>query len=159
MHRAVYPGSFDPITNGHMDIIQRSSKIFDELTVAISNNTSKKQLFSIEERLVYVKELTKDIPNVKVDSFGTLLMDYVVNSGVKVVVRGLRAVTDFEMEFQMALINKHIEQNVETVFLVTSTEYSFLSSSIIKEVASYGGDVSQLVSPAVCEGLKNKFSR
>ncbi len=159
MHRAVYPGSFDPVTNGHMDVIQRSSKIFDELIVAISNNSSKKQLFSIDERLNYVKELTKDIPNVKVESFGTLLMDYVVKRDVKVVVRGLRAVTDFEMEFQMALINKHIEQNVETVFLVTSTEYSFLSSSIIKEVASFGGDVSQLVSPLVCEGLKNKFSR
>jgi pantetheine-phosphate adenylyltransferase len=159
MHRAVYPGSFDPITNGHMDIVHRASKIFDELIVAISNNPNKKHLFSIEERIDYVKGLTKDIPNVNVESFNALLMDYVVSRDVNVVVRGLRAVTDFEMEFQMALINKHIEQSVETVFLVTSAEYSFLSSSIIKEVASFGGDVSQLVSPSVYEGLKKKFGR
>ena len=159
MIRAVYPGSFDPVTNGHMDIVQRAAAIFDELIVAISNNPGKKQFFSIEERCEFAKHLTKDIPNVCIDSFSSLLMDYVLMKEAKVVVRGLRAMTDFEMEFQMALINKHIKQEVETIFLVTNTEYSFISSSIIKEVASFGGDVSHLVSPIVNEGLKKKFGR
>jgi len=159
VQRAVYPGSFDPITNGHMDIIKRASPIFDELVVAISNNLSKKHLFTIEERLEFAKETTKDIPNVRVDSFNTLLMDYVAARDIKVVVRGLRAMTDFEMEFQLALTNKFIRSEVETIFLVTCTEYSFLSSSIIKEVASFGGDVSHLVPPIVNEGLKKKYAR
>ena len=159
MIRAVYPGSFDPATNGHIDIVQRSAAIFDELIVAISNNPGKKQLFSIEERVEFAKQLTKDMPNVTVESFDALLVDYVVSREAKVVVRGLRAVTDFEMEFQMALINKHIKHDIETIFLVTNTDYSFISSSIIKEVASFGGDVSHLVSPIVAEGLKKKFGR
>jgi pantetheine-phosphate adenylyltransferase len=159
MIRAVYPGSFDPATNGHIDIVQRSAAIFDELIVAISNNPGKKQLFSIEERVDIAKQLTKDMPNVTVESFDALLVDYVVSRNAKVVVRGLRAVTDFEMEFQMALINKHIKQDIETIFLVTNTDYSFISSSIIKEVASFGGDVSHLVSSIVNEGLKKKFGR
>ncbi|MFA6450254.1 MAG: pantetheine-phosphate adenylyltransferase [bacterium] len=159
MIRAVYPGSFDPVTHGHMDIVHRSAAIFDDLILAISNNPSKKALFSIEERLEIANHLTKDIPNVRVDSFDSLLMQYVVSKDVKVVVRGLRAVTDFEMEFQMALINKHIKHDVETIFLVTNTDYSFISSSIIKEVASFGGDVSHLVSPIVNESLKKKFGR
>lgn len=157
MRCAVYPGSFDPITNGHMDIVYRASPIFDELILAISNNPGKKQLFAIDERISFAKQLTKDIPNVRVESFDKLLVDYVSERGVNVVVRGLRAVTDFEMEFQMALINKKLRPQIETVFLVTNAEYSFLSSSIIKEVASFGGDVSDLVSPKVAEGLKRKF--
>ncbi|HOC92091.1 MAG TPA: pantetheine-phosphate adenylyltransferase [bacterium] len=159
MNIAAYPGSFDPITNGHMDIVQRSASVFDELIVAISNNPSKKHLFSIQERLEIAKELTKGIANVKVESFDTLLVDYVKACGAKAVVRGLRAVTDFEMEFQMALVNKRLAPNVETVFLVTSTEHSFISSSIIKEVASFGGDVSSLVSPLVDAKLKERFSK
>ena len=158
MKSAVYPGSFDPITNGHMDIVERSAAIFDELVVAISNNPIKKQLFTLDERIGFARELTRDIPNVKVESFETLLVEYVKKRGVRVIVRGLRAVTDFEMEFQMALVNKQLDHGVETVFLVTSTEHSFISSSIIKEVASFGGDVSSLVAPIVAEGLKRKYS-
>jgi pantetheine-phosphate adenylyltransferase len=159
MNIAAYPGSFDPMTNGHMDIVQRSASVFDELIVAISNNPSKKHLFSIQERMEIAKELTKGIANVKVESFDTLLVDYVKASGAKAVVRGLRAVTDFEMEFQMALVNKRLAPSVETVFLVTSTEHSFISSSIIKEVASFGGDVSSLVSSLVDAKLKERFSK
>ena len=157
MEFAVYPGSFDPVTNGHMDIVQRSASIFDELIVAVSNNPDKKQLFSIEERIGFATELTKDMSNVRIDSFDTLLVEYLAKVEAKVVVRGLRAVTDFEMEFQMALVNKELSPCVETVFLVTSTEHSFISSSIIKEVASFGGDVSSLVSPVVEAGLKEKY--
>ncbi len=157
MPQAIYPGSFDPITNGHMDIIRRASTICDEVIVAISNNPSKKALFTIEERLAFVKELTKDIPNVTVESFNTLLVEYVASRNVKVIIRGLRALTDFEMEFQMALINKKLKKDIETVFMVTCTDYSYLSSSIIKEIASFGGDISALVSPIVNEALMKKI--
>ncbi|MFC1474650.1 pantetheine-phosphate adenylyltransferase [bacterium] len=157
MERAVYPGSFDPVTNGHLDIVSRAADIFDELVVAVANNLNKTQCFDIDERKYFLEEVTKNMKNVKVESFDGLLVDYVASQNVKVVIRGLRAVTDFEMEFQTALINKRLHQGVETVFLVTSTEYSFLSSSIIKEAASYGGDVQALVPPLVWEGLKKKF--
>jgi len=145
MRRAVYPGSFDPVTNGHMDIIRRSASIFDELIVAVSNNPNKKHLFTIDERIEIIESLTSDIKNIRIEYFDTLLVDYVREKQVNVVVRGLRAVTDFEMEFQMALVNKKMHQEMETIFLVTSAEYSYLSSSIIREIASYGGDVSSLV--------------
>ena len=157
MEEAVYPGSFDPVTNGHLDIIHRAASIFDKLIVAVANNPNKKALFDIESRKQFIKNVTSGMKNVCVESFDGLLVDYVASRGVKVVVRGLRAVTDFEMEFQMALINKRIHRGVETVFLVTNTEYSFLSSSIIKEAASFGGDVSALVPPIVWAGLKDKF--
>jgi pantetheine-phosphate adenylyltransferase len=157
MRLAVYPGSFDPITNGHMDIVMRASAIFDELIVAIANNPNKKALFTIEERLDLARTLTAGIPNVSIESFDALLVDYVSERGVNVVVRGLRAVTDFEMEFQMALINKTLRPQVETIFMVSSAEFSFLSSSIIKEVAMFGGDVKNLVSPEVVRRLKEKF--
>ncbi len=159
MRRAVYPGSFDPVTNGHMDIIRRSASIFDELIVAVSNNPNKKHLFTIDERIEIIESLTSDIKNIRIEYFDTLLVDYVREKQVNVVVRGLRAVTDFEMEFQMALVNKKMHQEMETIFLVTSAEYSYLSSSIIREIASYGGDVSSLVAPIVVEKLNVKLDR
>ncbi len=158
MKTVVYPGSFDPVTNGHLDIVQRAAAIFDELVVVVADNPNKKSFFSIKERKTFLEALTEDIQNVSVDSFDGLLVDYVAERNVDALVRGLRAVTDFEMEFQMALINTQLHRGVETVFLVTSTEYSFLSSSIIKEVASFGGDVSTLVPSIVDAGLKKKFA-
>lgn len=155
--KAVYPGSFDPVTKGHLDIIQRAAPTLHKLVVAVADNPSKKQCFSIQERKEFLKTVTDGIPNVEIDSFDTLLVDYVRKKNIRVIIRGLRAVTDFEMEFQMALINKSLLPQAETIFLVTSTEYSFLSSSIIKEVAAYGGDVTQFVHPMVAQGLYNKF--
>mgnify|MGYP005868891643 CR=1 FL=1 len=155
--KAVYPGSFDPVTKGHLDIIQRAAPTLHKLVVAVADNPSKKQCFSIAERVHFLREVTRDIPNVEVDSFETLLVDYVRSKNIRVIIRGLRAVTDFEMEFQMALINKSLLPEAETIFLVTSTEYSFLSSSIIKEVAQYGGDVTHFVHPMVADGLYGKF--
>jgi len=157
MKSAVYPGSFDPITNGHMDIVTRAASVFDELIVAISNNPNKRQSFTIDERVDLARQLTAHIPNVTVESFNSLLVDYVTARGVNVVVRGLRAVTDFEMEFQMALVNKTLCPRIETVFMVSSAEFSFLSSSIIKEVASFGGEVGDLVAPVVAQALKKKY--
>lgn len=158
-HCAVYPGSFDPITYGHLDIIQRAATGLEKLIVAVADNPGKKQMFSIPERISFIKEVTKHIDNVEIDSFNTLLVDYVRKRNVPIIIRGLRAVTDFEMEFQMALVNKSLLPESETVFLVSSAEYSFLSSSIIKEVAQYGGDVSTFVHPLVARGLKKKLGK
>lgn len=157
MSVAVYPGSFDPVTNGHIDIMTRAASIFDTLIVAVANNPLKNAKFSLEDRKKFLKAVTKDIPNVSVDSFNSLLVDFLDKTGINIVVRGLRAVTDFEMEFQMALVNKNLRPAMETVFLVTQTEYSFLSSTIIKEVASFGGDVADFVPPIVEKGLKKRF--
>ena len=156
---AVYPGSFDPITNGHLDIIERAAEGLKQLIVAVADNAAKKQLFSIQERMDYIREATRHVENVVVDSFNTLLVDYVRAKNVPIIIRGLRAVTDFEMEFQMALVNKRLLPDSETVFLVSSAEYSFLSSSIIKEVAQYGGDVSSFVHPEVRQGLAKKYEK
>ena len=155
-YRAVYAGSFDPITNGHLDIIRRAAPLVEELVVAVSNNVSKKHLFTVSERMGFIREVTTDIPTVVVDSFSTLLVDYLKQKKIYAIIRGLRAMTDFENEFQMALINKSLYPNSETVFLVTSTEYSFISSSTIKEVAFYGGDVSRYVPPVVQAALNEK---
>ncbi|MEW6203338.1 MAG: pantetheine-phosphate adenylyltransferase [bacterium] len=157
MKQAVYPGSFDPVTYGHLDIITRASALFDGLIVAVANNPLKTPTFSLEDRKKYLEEVTKDMPNVQVMAFSSLLVDFLKEINVNIVVRGLRAVTDFEMEFQMALVNKNLLERMETVFLVTRTEYSFLSSSIIKEVAAFGGEVSDFVPPIVEEGLMRKF--
>ena len=141
MKRAIYPGSFDPVTNGHVDIILRSSKIVDKLIVGVLNNSAKKSLFSVEERVSMLKELTKDLPNVEVTSFDGLLVDYMREIDASIIVRGLRAVTDFEYELQIAQTN-HIENtDIETIFLTTNLQYSYLSSTIVKEFASYGGDI------------------
>lgn len=148
MKKAIYPGSFDPLTLGHMDIIERSSKIVDELVIGVLNNSAKNSLFSLEERVTMIKEMTHYIPNVTVGSFDGLLVDYMKEIDATIIIRGLRAVTDFEYELQIAQTN-HVENpNVETVFLTTSLQYSYLSSTIVKEFASHGGDISKFV-PAV----------
>ncbi|MDR5658307.1 pantetheine-phosphate adenylyltransferase [Serpentinicella sp. ANB-PHB4] len=143
--KAIYPGSFDPITNGHLDIIGRASKIFDEVIVVVLPNSSKKTLFSLEERVELIEEVTKKYSNVNVDSYSGLLIDYAKKNNVKCIIKGLRAVSDFEYELQMALMNKKLNDDIETVFLMTSSENSFLSSSIVKEVAKYGGCINDLV--------------
>ena len=156
MKRAIYPGSFDPVTNGHMDIIRRSANIVDELYVGVLNNSAKNSLFSAEERVSMLTELTKDLPNVKVTSFDGLLVDYMREIDANIIIRGLRAVTDFEYELQIAQTN-HIENTeIETVFLTTSLEYAYLSSTVVKEVATFGGDISQFVPPVVLENIEKK---
>ena len=158
MRRAIYPGSFDPITFGHQDIIERSSAIFDELIVGVLNNSAKNSLFSLSERVSMLRELTKDISNVKVDSFDGLLVDYMKKSGATIIVRGLRAVTDFEYELQIAQTN-HVENpEVETVFLTTNLKYSYLSSSVVREFAAYGGDISKFVPAQFVNRIYDKFN-
>ena len=158
MKRAIYPGSFDPVTNGHVDIILRSSKIVDRLIVGVLNNSAKKSLFSVEERVSMLKELTKDLPNVEVTSFDGLLVDYMREIDASIIVRGLRAVTDFEYELQIAQTN-HIENtDIETIFLTTNLQYSYLSSTIVKEFASYGGDISKFVPEQFVDRIYEKYN-
>ena len=158
MKRAIYPGSFDPVTNGHVDIILRSSKIVDKLIVGVLNNSAKKSLFSVEERVSMLKELTKDLPNVEVTSFDGLLVDYMREIDASIIVRGLRAVTDFEYELQIAQTN-HIENtDIETIFLTTNLQYSYLSSTIVKEFASYGGDSSKFVPEQFVDRIYEKYN-
>lgn len=158
MVKAVYPGSFDPITNGHLDIIKRASKIFEEVTVAVAINSSKEPLFSIEERIEIVKRVVKDYPNVKVDTFNGLLVQYCKENRAKVIIKGLRAVSDFEYEFQMASINKKLIDEVETLFMMTNTKYSYLSSSLVKEIARLNGCIKELVPNELVPIIKAKFS-
>jgi len=155
--KAVYPGSFDPITNGHIDIIERGLAIFDEVIVAIARNSGKKPLFSIKERMKILNEVTNGFKGIKIDIFDGLLVDYVKKVGAKAVIRGLRAVSDFEYEFQMAITNRKLGKDVETIFLMSSEKYSYLSSSIVKEVASYGGNVSGMVPEKIVKALDKKF--
>ena len=157
MKKAIYPGSFDPVTLGHLDVIERASKLFDHLIIGVLNNSAKTPLFSIEERVNMIKEATKDIPNVEVKSFGGLTVDFAKECGANAVVRGLRAVTDFEYELQIAQLNRVINPNIDTVFLTTDLKYAYLSSSSVKEVAAYGGDISNFVTPAVEAEVKKKF--
>ena len=157
---AVYPGSFDPITNGHLDLIKRGLKIFDRIIVLVAHNPSKASyLFSVEERIELIKEAAKDCERVEVASFEGLLVDYVKKTGASIILRGLRALSDFEYEFQLALINRRLNKDVETVFLMTSNEWFFTSSQIIKEAASLGGSVQGLVPDIVCRKLKEKYAR
>ncbi|WP_028829149.1 pantetheine-phosphate adenylyltransferase [Proteocatella sphenisci] len=155
--KAVYPGSFDPLTNGHIDIIKRASDMYDEVTVALLVNTSKKGLLSFEERLEILKIETASFTNVKVDFFGGLLVEYCREKDIKVIIRGLRAVSDYEYEMQIAQMNRNLNKNVETIFLMTNTKYSFLSSSVVKEVAKFGGDISEIVPKSVDDKLKQVF--
>lgn len=156
---AVYPGSFDPVTNGHMDIIERASGIFKHLLIAVGKHAGKDPLFTTEERVEMLREATKHLPTVEVDWFDGLLSDYVKRKGAKIIVRGLRAVSDFDYELQMALTLKKLAPNVETVFMMTNSKYIYLSSSIIKEIAGYGGCIQGLVPDNVEAALRRKFKR
>ena len=157
MKRAIYPGSIDPLTLGHLDMIKRSAKIVDELVVGVLNNSAKNSLFSLDERVSMIKEMTESMPNVTVASFDGLLVDYMKESNATIIVRGLRAVTDFEYELQIAQTN-HVENpEVETIFLTTSLQYSYLSSTIVKEFASYGGDISKFVPARFIDRIYEKY--
>ncbi len=153
----IYPGSFDPVTYGHLDIIDRCSKKFDKVIVSVLNNKSKKNMFTIDERVKLLEEVLKDYDNVEVDTFSGLLVDYAREKGCTTMVRGLRAVSDFEYEMQMALVNKKLESDIETLFMVSSGKYAYLSSSIVKEVATFGGDISCFVPHTVEIALRKKI--
>lgn len=157
MDIAVYPGSFDPLTNGHLDIIERSARIFDKLVVAIAYNSRKKSFFSVDERLEMIREAVKEIPGVEVDTFEGLTVNYALDRGARVVVRGLRAVADFEYELQMANMNRKLSGNVETMFMMTSDKCFFVSSQNVKEVAIHNGDISGLVPVPVAAKIRNKL--
>lgn len=158
MKSAIYPGSFDPVTYGHLDVIKRSANIFDELTVCVSYNVMKSSLFSVEERVKMLKEATKDLPNVKVDSFSGLTIDYAKEKNVHVIVRGLRAITDFEYELQIAQTNHKLSGGeLDTMFLTTALEYAYLSSSSVKEIAYFHGDISPCVPDFVAKEIYNKY--
>ena len=159
MLRAIYPGSFDPVTYGHYDIICRSCKIVDELIVGVLNNKAKMPLFSVEERVKMLKEVTKDLPNVRIIPFDGLLVDFAERMDADMVIRGLRAITDFEYELQMSQTNRKVAPEVDTIFFTTSLEYAYLSSSIVKEVAQYGGDISAFVAEPVEKAIKQKFTQ
>jgi len=156
---AVVPGSFDPVTFGHLDIIKRGASVFDEIHVVVLNNSSKKPLFTVEERMDLIREVTASLPNVRVDSFSGLLVDYAKNVNAHAIVRGLRAVSDFEYEMQITSMNRVLDDKIETFFIMTNNQYSFLSSSIVKEVAKYGGNISELVPKQVEAALQFKFAK
>lgn len=157
MRTAVYPGSFDPATNGHLDIIKRSARLVDKLIVGVLKNNAKEPLFSIHERVELLKKLTKDMDNVEVESFSGLLVDFLKEKNATIIVRGFRAVSDFEYELQIAQTNYSLDNNIETICLITRVEYSFLSASIVKEVAMYGGDISKMVPQETANYLNKKY--
>jgi pantetheine-phosphate adenylyltransferase len=156
---AIYPGSFDPLTNGHLDVIQRAAKLFDHVIVAVAENESKQPLFTLAERVALVKQAVTKLPNVETDSFSTLLVEYVAAQKAQAIVRGLRAVSDFEFEFQLALMNRKLDENIETIFMMPKDTYTFLSSRIVKEIARLGGDVRAFVPPNVQIALKKKLKQ
>jgi pantetheine-phosphate adenylyltransferase len=155
----IYPGSFDPFTNGHLDIVQRAARLFDNVIVAVANNEGKKPLFSLDERVALVGESVRGLANVKVDSFNGLLVNYVEDCGGQAIIRGLRAISDFEFEFQLALMNRKLNERVETIFMMPKETYTFLSSRIIKEIARLGGDIHAFVPAHVEAALKNKLTK
>ena len=157
MKLAIYPGSFDPITNGHLDVIERAKNLFDRVVVTIADNPAKKPLFSIDDRLTMIRASTEGWDGIEVDTFSGLVVDYAKHKGAVAVIRGLRAISDFEFEFQMALMNRHMAAEISTVFLMPHEEYTHLNSSIIREIASFGQDVSSFVPPIVTEYLSKKF--
>jgi pantetheine-phosphate adenylyltransferase len=159
MSRAIYPGSFDPVTNGHLDVIERAGKLFDEVIVAVAHNDEKEALFTLQERLELLQETLGKINNVRIAQFEGLLVEFAMERKAVAVIRGLRAVSDFEFEFQMALMNRKLETSVETIFLMPKEEYTYLSSRIIKEIARLGGDVSSFVPACVAKALSRKFNR
>lgn len=157
MKLGIYPGTFDPITNGHLDLIERGLRIFDEIIIAVAPSPKKQPLFTLEERLKLIREAVKDCKNMRIETFNGLLVDYARNRKGVAIIRGLRAVSDFEYELQMALMNRRLDMNIETVFMMPSEEFSFLTSTIVKEVASFGGSVKGLVPDVVEKALKDKF--
>lgn len=157
MKTIIYPGSFDPITCGHFDLIQRAAKMTDSLIVAVLHNSNKKSYFSMQERVEMIKKCTENIPNVTVDSSEGLLVDYINRKGGKVILRGLRAVSDFEYELQYAMLNQRLDKSIEAIYLMTSSEYSFLSSSMVREIGSLGGDISGMVPDAICSYVKQRL--
>lgn len=158
MKRAIYPGSFDPVTFGHLDIIERSAKIFDKVIIGVLNNSAKNALFTVEERVAMIEDLVRQYPNVTVDSFDGLLVDYAKKKEAAVIIRGLRAVTDFEYEIQIAQTNKVEYPELETIFLTTGLHYSYLSSTIVREFASYGGDISRFVPAEIIPLIQAKYN-
>lgn len=159
MRIVIYPGSFDPLTNGHLDVIQRATKLFDRVIVAVARNEGKNPLFTLDERVSLATETVRHLPNVEVDAFESLLVDYVERRGGQAVVRGLRAVSDFEFEFQLALMNRNLNERVETIFMMPKDTYTFLSSRIVKEIACLGGNVSPFVPKHVETALARKFGK
>lgn len=159
MRTVIYPGSFDPLTNGHLDVIQRAARLFDRVVVAVAGNEGKSPFFTVAERRRLVAQAVKHLSNVEVDTFGGLLVDYVERRGAGAVIRGLRAVSDFEFEFQLALMNRKLNERIETIFMMPKDTYTFLSSRLVKEIARLGGDVSGFVPPPVQKALKAKFAR
>jgi pantetheine-phosphate adenylyltransferase len=157
MRTAIYPGSFDPLTNGHLDVVQRAAKLFDRVVVAVAKNEGKHPLFTLDERVALVSASVKKMPNVTVDAFDGLLVDYVVSKNARAIVRGLRAISDFEFEFQLALMNRKLNENVETIFMMPKDTYTFLSSRIVKEIARLGGDVRPFVPTPVQAALRKKL--
>lgn len=158
MRTAIYPGSFDPITNGHLDVVQRATKLFDRVIVAVASNESKQPLFTLEERLAFVRQSVSGMPNVEADAFDCLLVEYVRQRSAQVVLRGLRAVSDFEFELQMALMNRSLNENFETIFMMPKVTYSFLSSRVVKEIARLRGDVSAFVPEHVRSALLTRLA-
>lgn len=159
MKIAIYPGSFDPITKGHLDVLKTGTEIFDKVIIAVSINAYKKGLLSIEERVMLIKECVKDLPNVEVDSFEGLTVDYAKQKGAKTLLRGLRAVSDFEFEMQLSQTNSAMSEDIKTIFLTTRPKYNFISSSSVKEIAMMGGDVSKFVPKVVCDYLQTKLAK
>lgn len=159
MRTVIYPGSFDPLTNGHLDIIHRAARLFDTVVVAVAHNEQKTPLFTLPERIDLVTEAVRDIANVRVDAFSGLLVNYVENCGGQAVIRGLRAISDFEFEFQLALMNRKLNERVETIFMMPKESYTFLSSRIIKEISRLGGDIRSFVPAHVAAALQHKISR
>ena len=159
MRIAICPGSFDPLTNGHLDVIQRATKLFDRVIVAVAHNEAKRACFTLEERMALATEAVKRLPAVEVDSFECLLVDFAEKMKAEAIVRGLRAVSDFEFEFQLALMNRNMNERVETIFMMPKDTYTCLSSRMIKEIARLGGDVSAFVPPHIEAALKSKFSQ
>ena len=157
MRIAIYPGSFDPITNGHLDVIKRAANLYDKVIVGVLSNSSKSPLFTAEERVEMISQATEHIPNVSVDRFSGLLVDFVRENNASVIIKGLRTVADFEYEFQMALLNKALNPEYETVFLMTDMKYSYISSSIVKEVAKYHGDLTGFVPAQIINKIENKY--
>ncbi len=157
MRTAVYPGSFDPVTNGHLDIIERAGRVFDRVVVGVLNNAGKSPMFSIEERVEMLKKVTGHIKNVEIDSFDGLLVDFVKMKNASVIIKGLRTVADFEYEFQMALLNKALNPEYETIFMMTDSKYSYISSSMVKELAGFGGDLTGLVPAKIISKINQKY--